>query len=115
MPSNDGIGDIIKCLRAPRSDIEYAAALCIVEEPQVDCGDVVNINKVPLLFPVRITVATLEQAHLTVFAKLLIKVKRDAGHRALVLLAGTVNIEVTKADDLLSGLETQPAHVLIEQ
>ena len=102
-----------------RAQIEQAAGLGMVKEPQVDRHHVVDEDEIAFLLASAIARVLAEQAHTPVLGELVELVKGDAGHAALVLLARAIDIEVAKPDDLrarvLEALADQAAQALVQQ
>lgn len=72
----------------------------MVEEVEVDFGDVFDADEVAGLFAVAVAVVAAEQVDVTVFAVLVEMVEGDGCHAAFVLFVLSVNVEVAEADDL---------------
>ncbi len=100
VPCDHGAGDGVKCLGAPCTQVEYFRLLRSIQKPKVGVDGIANVNEITLLFFVVVPIRPLEQSHAARLANLIVKVVCNAGHAALMLLAGSVNIEVSETHDL---------------
>ena len=78
--------------------------LRVLEKPEVDLDDVVDVNEVAALLAIAITAAAFEQTDFARGLKLAAEMVDDARHRFLVRLLRTVDIEVAQADDLCTAV-----------
>src|SRR5574343_1809637 len=91
---------VVETLRPAGTQVEDTGLLGVVEEKQVDLGDITHEHKIPLLTAVFITVRTFEQLDLAVGTELVEVMKGHRSHPSLVRFTRAVDIEVTKTDDL---------------
>ena len=106
---------VVERLRPPGAEVENAVAIRVLQKPQVDGDHVVDKNKIARLLSGSIAAVLAEQLHFTGVAVLVEMMESDRGHAALVLLAGTVDVEVSKARHLRSGGGQHPSYDVVEQ
>src|SRR6185312_8587155 len=94
---DDGLGHVVEGLGAAGAEVVYPRDLGMLPEPEVHGTHVVHMDEVTALLAVAVAVAALEQPALAGLEDLVVEVEGGAGHLALVLLAGTVHVEVTEA------------------
>ena len=100
VPVDDGARHVVKTLRAASAGVVHAGHVTMLKKPEVHIANVIDVNKIALLLAITIAIVAFEQAHFAVFPELLVKVKRDARHRAFVLFARPVHVEIPQADSL---------------
>src|SRR5574343_1167620 len=93
-------GNIVEALRPAGTQIEDAGLFRMVEEEQVDLGDVADEHEVAHLAAVLVAVRTFEQLDLAFGTELVEVVEGDRGHPPLVVLARAIDVEVAETDDL---------------
>ncbi len=89
--------------------------LRILPEPEVHLADVVHVDEVAHLAAIREAVTALEQLGIVTLLHLGIEVEGHGRHGSLVLLAGTIDVEVLETHHLGVDLRHPATHVLIEQ
>ena len=58
VPFDDCVGYVVKALRAPGASIKYAGHGRIVEKPQIDVADVIDIDEVTQLLAIFVAIRT---------------------------------------------------------
>lgn len=84
-------------------------------EPQVYIDCILDVKKIPSLLAVGVAPTAPEQLEPFAAFELLVQLKRYACHSSLVLLEGTVNIEVPESDDLRAGTGKSCARVIVKE
>src|SRR5690606_19448148 len=115
VPRNNGTGNIVEGARLARAGVKDAGTVRVVEEPEIQRDDVVDVDEIAPLLSWAVAVTALEQAHPASFAYLMEKVVRNAGHPAFVLLIRPVHVEVAQPHDLCRQLAQVATQILIEQ
>src|ERR1700733_8630170 len=111
-----GLGHVVEGLGAAGAEVEYPRDFGVLPKPQVHRAHIVHVDEVAALLALAVAVTALEQLALAGLEDLVVEVEGGAGHLALVLLAGTVHVEVTEAHHLaLEARLDAPAQVLVEQ
>src|SRR6185369_911145 len=108
--------DIVEALCPAGAEVEDAGLLGMVEEKEIDLGDIADEDEIAHLPAVLVAMRTLEQLDLAVGLELVVVVESHRGHAALVGFARAIDVEVAEADDLRRWALRQPlANDLIEQ
>ena len=110
-----GLGHVVEALGAAGAAVEDAADLGVIQQPEVHGHHIVDVDKIALLAVGAVAIAAFEQAHSIARIELLLHVKRHAGHAALVLLAGAIDVEVTQADHRALQAQELGPQVLVKQ
>src|SRR5574343_1883611 len=95
-----GDGNVVEALRPAGAKVENAGLFGVIEEEQVDLGDVANEDEVAHLSAVLVAVRAFEQLDLALGLELVVVMESDRGHAPLVGFARPIDVEVTEADDL---------------
>ena len=87
----------------------------MLPEPEINSSHVLHKDEIPHLTAVRIAVAALEQLGILPGQHLIVKMEGHAGHAALVLLPGAVDIEVAQSDHLGGDLLLVLSEILVKE
>ena len=81
---------------------------------QVDAHDVTDVDEVAPLLAVCDAICPAEEARLSHIENLMIELIEDRRHLALVMLLGTIDVEVAQADDGAARLGDDLPHIAVE-
>src|SRR5574343_466109 len=92
--------DIVERLGTSGAEIENAGLFRVIQEKQVDLGDIANKDEIAHLPTVRVAVRTFEQLDLALGLELVVVVESYRRHATLVGFTRAIDVEITEADDL---------------
>jgi hypothetical protein len=112
---DDRLGNGAERLGAAGAAIEDAARASL-PQPQIDVGDIADMNEIAALFARAKTVIGAEQLWVLASPDLVEQMEGDRGHSALVRLARAINIEVAQARHRrMIGVENGSPDIVVEQ
>src|SRR5574343_302127 len=95
-----GNRNVVESLGTSGAEIENAGLFRVIQEKQVDLGDIANKDEIAHLPTVRVAVRTFEQLDLALGLELVVVVESYRRHATLVGFTRAIDVEITEADDL---------------
>ena len=111
---NHGFADFVVSVRFARAAVVNAACDGIVQAPQIDFGNVLDVDEIAFLFAVAVAARTAEQSGAAAEFHALVDLIENRCHFTFVALLLTENVKVAQADDFAFGLADKLSNVAVE-
>ena len=102
-------------MRNARAAVVDTALAAVLEEMQIHAHDITDIDEVTPLLPVCKPVRPTEKACLPHLHNLMVELVEDRRHLALVMLLGTVDVEVPQTDNQTARLGDDLPYIAVER